>query len=176
MNRWQIVNGFNDLYNGPAWRNGSGKVRTIPDWGSAGGTISSIVYASGPNGPQFKVWSSPGQLVPVPQGQLNAALDSPATSDICYSLLQSIGTVAPFWSARDDHTLYTSADDVIFTTFGYGAGEAQRSYYETTIGRFGSANVFYGVSQSQVWPRRVPLPTPLEPGPSPPRPPERKRP
>ena len=154
MNRWQIVNGNYDLYTGQVGRRGSSLARTSPDWGKADGTTGSVVYAAG----QFAVWSSPGYLDSDAQKRLNAALNSNEISDQCQSLLQSIGTVAGFWSARNDHTMYASVDNVIFTSFGSGAGAANKSYYETTIGSFGSPNVFYGVSQSQIWRHGVPVP------------------
>src|SRR5581483_1362567 len=139
MNRWQFANAYYDLYTGRVGARGSGLGRTVPDWGKADGTIGSIVWAT----KQFAVWDSPGNLTGDAQKRLNAALNSDETSDQCLSLLQSIGTVAGFWSARNDHTLYTDAKNIIFTSFGSGAGEANKSYYETTIGSFGSANVFY---------------------------------
>jgi len=166
MNRWQFANAYYDLYTGRVGARGSGLGRTVPDWGKADGTIGSIVWAT----KQFAVWDSPGNLTGDAQKRLNAALNSDETSDQCLSLLQSIGTVAGFWSARNDHTLYTDAKNIIFTSFGSGAGEANKSYYETTIGSFGSANVFYGVNQNQVWPHGAPIPRPPVARPPRPRP------
>ena len=166
MNRWQIVNGYYDLYNHPVGGPlRPSQVRTVPDWGRPDGTIGSIVYARN----QFAVWSSPGHLGVAAQGRLNNALSSSETSDQCISLLQSIGTVAGFWSARNDHAMYASGEGIVFTSFGSGSGEANKSKYETTIGSFGSSNVFYGVSQSQIWPHGVPLPGPPVPRPRPPK-------
>lgn len=162
MNRWQIVNGSYDLYTKTAGTRGSAQVRTVPDWGKADGTIGSVVYATG----QFAVWDSPGHLESGAQRRLNSALGSGELSDQCSSLLQSIGTAAGFWAARDKHEMYASADGTIFTSFGLS--NANKSYYETTIGSFGSANVFFGVSTSQLWPHGVPLPGRTMPG-SPPR-------
>jgi RHS repeat-associated protein len=45
MNRWQIVNGYYDLYNGTVGARGTGLVRAVPDWGTANGSIGSIVHA-----------------------------------------------------------------------------------------------------------------------------------
>jgi RHS repeat-associated protein len=170
MNRWQIVNGYYDLYNRPVGTRGAAQVRTVPDWGKADGTIGSVVYAAG----QFAVWDSPGNLESGSQDRLDKALGSKETSNDCISLLQSIGTVAGFWSARNDHTMYASADGTIFTSFGLSS--ANQSYYETKIGSFGSSNIFFGVSQSQIWPHGVPLPRPPIPRPRPPRPPRPRAP
>jgi RHS repeat-associated protein len=141
MNRWQIVNGYYDLYTRPVGTRGAGKVRTIPDWGQADGTIGSIVWAKN----QFAVWGSPGNLKSGSQDRLDQALSDSETSNDCISLLQSIGTVAGFWAARNDHTMYASANGTIFTSFGLST--ANESSYETEIGRFGSSNIFFGVSQ-----------------------------
>src|SRR5205807_268646 len=48
MNRWEIVNGYSELYTP------TGDRITGQGWGTANGTLRSIVYAAG----QFAVWSS----------------------------------------------------------------------------------------------------------------------
>ena len=164
MNRWQIVNGYYDLYDRKVGSRGAEQKGA--GWGKADGTIGSVVWAKD----QFVVWSSPGKLTTGSRGRLNDALSSDETTDQCISLLQSIGTVAGFWAARNDHTMYASADGTIFTSFGQSS--ANQSYYETKIGSFGSSNIFFGVSQSQIWPHGTPVPQPPRPG-RPPRPPRR---
>jgi hypothetical protein len=164
MNRWQIVNGYYDLYTRPVGSRGSRKVRTVPDWGQADGTISSIVDAKN----QFAVWDSSGNLTTGSQRRLNDALSSDYGSEQCNSLVQSIATAAGFWLGRNDRTLYADANGTIFTSFGLST--ANESSYETKIGSFGSSNIFFGVSQSQIWPHGTPVPQPPPPG----RPPRRR--
>jgi RHS repeat-associated protein len=164
-NRWQFVNGYYNLYTGPVGSRASKLVRTVPDWGTADGTIASIVFAPG----QFAVWASPDKLTGSAQQELNAALNSSYGSADCDSLVQAIGTAAGFMSVLNEHELDTSENGIIFTSFGSGGG-ANKSYYETTIGSYGSANVFYGVNASQV------STAPAAPPPSPRRPPRPRRP
>jgi hypothetical protein len=154
MNRWQVVNGYVDVYTGVVGRANSYRVRSVPDWGRPDGTIGSIVFA--PN--QFAVWSSPGQLASSAQGNLNRAKNAKADSDECISLLQAIATAAGFWAERNAHAMYRNAEGLFYTSFGSGAGAANKSYYETTMGSYGSANVFYGVWGWQLWPHGVPVP------------------
>jgi hypothetical protein len=74
-------------------------------------------------------------------------------------------------SVLNEHELEADGNGTIFTSFGSGGG-ANKSYYETTIGDYGSANVFYGVSASQVQVGAAPVP----PSGSPRRPPSPKPP
>ena len=145
MNRWQFVNGSYDLYAGAAGtRGGMAKVRVNPDWGTADGTLTAVVFA--PH--EFEPWAAPGVLGIPSLRRLNSALASDELSAECTSLLQSIGTAAGFWSARDDHFLYTSQDNIVFTSFAAAArgNDPSKAYYETWIGRYGSGNVFSGVT------------------------------
>jgi RHS repeat-associated protein len=169
MNRWQFVNQYFDLYTRPV----GGKIRSnpvsvSPYWGSADGTIGSVVYAPR----QFAVWAAAGVLEAGSQRRLDSARAADETSEQCLSLLQSIGTAVGFWAARDNHALYVAEDDLVFTSFGSGGG-ANRAFYEDDIGRFGSANEFYGVSISQVLPHGVSPPGRRIPRPRPPRRPDR---
>jgi RHS repeat-associated protein len=157
MNRWQIVNGYFDLYTRPVGTPGSGVVRVVPDWGQPDRSIKSIVYAYAPH-QQFAVWLSPGVLDAVSDTNLKLALRSEDTSDLCLTLLQSIGTVAGFWSYRDQHPLYGPDNNTVFTSFNSREGES-KSPYETTIGQYGSNNTFYGVSNTQIWPHGLPTPS-----------------
>src|SRR5213593_2776974 len=63
MNRWQIVNGYQELYTRTGTR------ITGQWWGTADGSLRSIVYAPG----QFAVWSAPGVLSSSAQSRLTAA-------------------------------------------------------------------------------------------------------
>ena len=140
MNRWQVVNGYQELYTP------TGDRITGQGWGTANGTLRAIVWAgAGTSGAQFAVWASPGVLANGPQSQLNSALRSNETSNGCLSLLQSIGTVAGFWSDRSRRGLWVdSTYGLAFTSFGLSA--ANRSWYEYIIGNYGSPNIFNGVS------------------------------
>ncbi len=164
MNRWQFVNGNFDLYNGSVYDAGSGKVRVVPDWGNRDSSVASIVYAPGP---QFQVWASPGVLSPSSVSRLNGAENKDQLSIDCFSLVQSIGTADEFWAARNQHTLYTDSQfGLTYTSFGSGKNNANKSTYESTIGSYGSNNVFYGVDRLQIWLPGLPLPViPVTPRP-----------
>lgn len=164
MNRWQAVNGFWQVHTGPVGGLRSGEVR-YSDWGAADGSVGAVVY----NG-QFQVWSSPGVLSVDRKAAYDATLASNEESSNCLSLLQSIGTAAGFWAARNDHNLYSDeATGLIFTGFqsSIPGRAAQKSWYEDWIGSYGSANVFSGVEANQVWRSGIPKP------PRPERPPGR---
>jgi RHS repeat-associated protein len=144
MNRWQIVNGYFNL------QTGAGRATVIPFWGQADGTIKSIVTAPD----QFAVWSDPTERARA-RTRLNSALNSEYGSNACNSLVQAIGTAAGFWSERNRHVVIVdSANRLAYTSFGSGNG-ANRSWYESVIGSYGSNNVFYGVRSLLIM-RRVP--------------------
>ena len=75
MNRWALVNGYWYLYTAP-----NTSPLPVSSWGTPGG-VANIVQA--PN--QFAVWQG-SSLAPYAQANLNAALNSQASSSLCGDL------------------------------------------------------------------------------------------
>lgn len=135
MNRWQILNGYYWL------SNGSGNlIQVSPDWGPPGATLAQIMQ--NPN--NFAVWQSNGTLTASAQRNLNAALNSDFNSTQCASLYQAFGTADLYLSEQDRHQLY-QYNGLALTSFNSNNPSHAPSTWESTVGSFGSANVFYGI-------------------------------
>jgi len=148
MNRWTLVNGNWDVI--AQTRFGGGPIR-LSDWGTADGSVASIVFAKN----QYEPWDSAWRLNASAQARLNSALRSREDSDECAALLQSIGTAAGYWADRSTSSLYFSERNgrrLYLTSFSAAArgNQPTKAYYEEWIGSFGSANVFSGLHDSQV--------------------------
>ena len=151
MNRWTLVNGDWDVI--ATTRNGGGPIR-LSDWGRAGMTVGSIVFAAN----QYEPWASSWTLTASAQARSNSALSSEYGFGQCNALVQSIGTAAGFWAARSTTELWNTTvnGEVLFpTSFSAAArgNQPTKAFYEVWIGSFGSANVFSGLTESQVVPR-----------------------
>jgi len=154
MNRWTLVNrGWDVIAVRRGVGGGGGPIR-LSDWGQADGTVASIVFAQN----QFEPWESVWRLNSAAQARLTRALNSNEDSDECAALLQSIGTAAGFWAARNTPGFYRTIVNglsIYFTSFSAAArgNQPTKAYYETWIGSFGSANVYSGVLESEIVPR-----------------------
>ena len=159
MNRWQVLNGYWWLKNTKGV-----PIRFSPDWGPAGASISQILWA--PN--QFAVWQSPGQLAPSAQANLNAAENSADGSSQCTALAQAFFTADYYLDQESQHQLYTDSNGLVYTSFNSNSNSHAPSMYETKIGSYGSANVFYGIpfSQAEYVPSAYGTPIPLGPRPT----------